>query len=444
MTRRVLLVASTTGYQTREFASAAEKLGIQLVLATDRCRHLEDPWGDAAIPVRFHDPAAGLDALAEIGSGLGGAFDGIVAVGDRPAYVASQAAAKLGLRFSPPDAVAAAENKFLARECFRASGLLVPNYRLVPLDSDPWTAALATRYPCVLKPLGLSASRGVIRANSADEFMLAFARIKTLIERLPASQIAAPAGGPGDSPQTQASLQVEDFIPGREFALEGLVTDGRLQALALFDKPDPLDGPYFEETIYLTPSREPASVQQAIKETTQRAIRALGLTYGPVHAEMRVNPSGVWMLEVAPRPIGGLCSRVLRFQENTSLNENQPNEKHSDAIPLEELILRHSLGDDVSQAQLAPGAHGVMMIPIPHAGVYSGVDGLEEARAVPCVQDVIVTAKEGQALAPLPEGASYLGFIFAHAAGAGLVEDALRESHRRLSFRLTASLPVVR
>jgi len=223
-------------------------------------------------------------------------------------------------------------------------------------------------------------------------------------------------------------IQAEDFIPGREFALEGLITGGRLQVLALFDKPDPLDGPFFEETIYLTPSREPAAVRNAVFDTTQRAVAALGLTDGPIHAEMRVNDAGVWMLEVAARPIGGLCSRVLRFNSDTSL---------------EELILRHALGENVSSYCLAPGAHGVMMIPIPRAGIYIDVSGLGQALQVAGIEDIVITAKPGQMMVPLPEGASYLGFIFARGSTADCVNSVLRQSHSLLQFSFATSLPVV-
>ncbi len=266
---RILLIASTTGYQVRSFTDAAERLGIDLVLATDRCHILDNPWGDDAIAV-----ADGFDALAARGP-----FDGIVSVGDQPAFVAAEAAEWLGLRFSPPAAVAAAKDKFLARQKFRDAGLLVPTFQLVNDDTDPI-------YPCVLKPTTLSASRGVIRANNPGEFRAALARIAKIVEGEP--------------------IQVESFIPGREFALEGLLTRGRLQMLALFDKPDPLDGPFFEETIYLTPSHEPSA---QIVTTTQRAAAALGLTDGPIHAEMRVNDEGVWMLEIAARPIAFMPAR---------------------------------------------------------------------------------------------------------------------------------------
>jgi biotin carboxylase len=390
---RVLLVAATTGYQTRAFSDVARTLGIDLLLATDRCHVLEDPWGDNAIALRFEEPAEGIEAVAARGP-----FDGIAAVGDRPAYVAALAAERLGLAFSPPPAVLSAKDKFLAREKFRAAGLLTPEYQLL-------TQPQATvRYPCVLKPLGLSGSRGVIRADNDAEFAAAFLRIRN---------IAA-----------EPSVLVEDFIPGHEFALEGMVIKGRLQVLALFDKPDPLDGPFFEETIYVTVPPQPA-----ITATAQRAVAALGLTDGPIHAEMRVNDAGVWMLEVAARPIGGLCSRVLRFSGGQSL---------------EELILHHAVGQDVTEARLAEGAGAVMMIPIPRAGIYVGVSGLEAARAIPGIEDIAISAKQGQAMIPLPEGASYLGFIFARADSPERAVAALREAHSLLQFDFAHSLPVVK
>jgi glutathione synthase/RimK-type ligase-like ATP-grasp enzyme len=404
--RRLLLVAATTGYQVREFAEAARALDVELVLATDRCHILENPWGDDAAPVRFEDPEPGIEALVARGP-----FDGILAVGDRPACVAAQAAEHLGnLRFHPAEAARAASNKLLSRERFRAAGMPVPEFRLLRLTEARSEALVAgVRFPCVLKPLDSSASRGVIRANNREEFRAAVERISRM--------------------QT-GDVLVENYIPGREFALEGVVTGGTLQTLALFDKPDPLEGPYFEETIYATPSRQPEPVQRHIRETAQAAVTALGLEDGPVHAEMRVNEHGIWILEAAARPIGGLCARVLRFA---------PPHK-----TLEQLLLRHALGEDVSGAILAPGSHGVMMIPIPHAGVYRGVQGLEDARRVPGVEDIVITAKEGQEMLPLPEGSAYLGFLFFRGESADLVLEGLREVHQRLTFVLSAALPVVK
>jgi biotin carboxylase len=266
----------------------------------------------------------------------------------------------------------------------------------------------------VLKPLSLSASRGVIRADHPAEFIAAFRRIESLLADPDIARLHE---------DQDRFLQVEDFIEGREFALEGILTKGKLRALALFDKPDPLDGPFFEETIYVTPSRESGDQQEAMVRTTQAAVKALGLTDGPIHAEMRVNRSGVWMLEVAARPIGGLCARVLPG--------------------LEELILRHAAGDSDGALAMTTPAAGVMMIPIPREGIYMDVEGLQRARSVPGIEDVIVTAKQGQKLIPLPEGASYLGFIFARAATPDAAEEALRNAHRQLRFEIATALPVV-
>ena len=413
--KRLLLVAQTTGYQTRALADAAARLGVRARLATDRCHILDDPWVDAAIPVRFEAVRWSLRNIREQAP-----FDGIAAVGDRPALLASYAARELDLRFSPPEAVAVTRNKFLTRKRFRAAGMLVPEFLSIPLEANPGEAAHSVPYPCVLKPLGLSASRGVIRADDEGSFIAAFERIRRLLAMPDIRRFR-------DS--TDRCVQVEAFVPGREYALEGIVSGGRLHVLAIFDKPDPLDGPFFEETIYVTPSRAPAAAQQVLAAAAQQAVDALGLTWGPVHAEARVNGSGVWVLEAAARPIGGLCARVLRFQ---------------DGLTLEEVIVRHALGDDVSLVRREEQASGVMMIPIPAGGIYHQVDGLEQASAIPGVEEILITAKQGQELVPLPEGSSYLGFIFARRESPELLEMALRAAHARLRFEILAKLPVTR
>ena len=398
MARRLLLFAATTGYQIRVFADAARRLGVELTLATDRCHVLEDPWEDQALPVRFDRITESVEALR------GRAFDAVAAVGDRPAILAAEAAARLGVPFHPPAAARACNDKHLARQLYQTAGMRVPSFFGASFEDDPDQLAARAPYPCVLKPVGLSASRGVIRANDAGEFCAAFQRIRKMGE---------------------AQLQVEAYIPGREFAVEGLVTAGEFQPLAIFDKPDPLEGPFFEETLYVTPSREPESVERELLDTTAQAVRALGLRHGPVHAELRYNDAGAWILEAAARPIGGLCAKALRFA---------PDE------PLEELILRHAFGEDVRGARLADAASGVMMVPIPKGGIYESVEGVERARAVAGIDDIVITAKPGQLLVPLPEGASYLGFLFASGNVPAEVESALRRAHAELRFQIATSL----
>jgi biotin carboxylase len=413
--KSILLIAATTGYQVRVFAEAAERIGMDIVLATDRCLHLDDPWADQAIPVRFQDPFSYAESLAEAGRRV----DGIAAVGDRPAFFAAIAAERLGLPFHPPAAVEACRSKYLMRERFRAAGLRVPEYRRLPLFEEPVSAARHVTYPCVLKPLGLSGSQGVIRADDPTQFVSAFQRIRAILET---KDIA------GLKEEQNQYVQVERYIPGREVAIEGVVTNGALQILAVFAKPDPLEGPYFAETIYVTPSREPAHVRNDLITAAHCSVEALGLTNGPVHIELRYNEEGPWILEVAGRPIGGLCARALRFDGG---------------MPLEELILRQAAGEDVSNLRRESRASGVYMIPVPRAGVYRGAVGLERAEAVPNIEDVIITAKEGQRVQPLPEGSTYAGFIFSRAESPDLVEAALRAAHAELEFEIAATLPVM-
>jgi len=402
---RVLVIASKIGYQTRAFVDAGARLGYTIQLATDRCHNLADPWGDGALALDFDHPEP-LD---------GERFDGIVAAGDIPAHVASVIANGLNLRFHPPVAVATARNKYEARLRFAAAGLPVPRFQRIPL-TDPVRPA---KYPVVLKPLGLSASRGVIRANGDAEFDTAFARIRALLERSEIRQ---------HRQEIDRYIQVEEFIPGSEYALEGLMTAGKLRILAIFDKPDPLDGPFFEESIYVTPSRASASEQAAMIGAVERAVSALGLAEGPIHAEVRVNAAGVWMLEVAPRPIGGLCARALRFESG---------------LGLEEVLLRHAVGEDCAEEKLRGGGSGVLMIPIPKRGIYRGVTGAEEALATAGIEGMEITAMPGNELVPLPEGAGYPGFLFAHGIGPAEAEAALREAHGKLRIQISEVLPQV-
>jgi biotin carboxylase len=295
------------------------------------------------------------------------------------------------------------------RQCLAAGGVPIPRFRRIALKDDPFLAARGVAFPCVLKPLALSASRGVIRANNVDQFIAAFRRIATLLQRDDV-EVSGDAG---------QFLLAEQYVPGVEVALEGLLMAGALHTLALFDKPDPLEGPFFEETLYVTPSRLPADAQRAIERVAGAACAALGLTEGPVHAELRVNDAGPWVLEVAARSIGGLCSRTLRFGTGMSL---------------EEIILRHALGWPIASLTRERRPAGVMMIPIPRAGRLQAVRGTEAAGAVPGIEEVTITAHAGQDLVPLPEGWQYLGFIFARADTPDAVEAALRDAHARLTF----------
>ena len=422
---RVLVLATTTGYQTRAFGEAAARLRVELVFATDRCHLIEDPWQDRAIPIRFYDEDASVAAIVEVAREQ--PIDGVIAVGDRPTVIAARVAESLGVPFHPPEAAAIARDKQLTRERLRQTGLPVPwwipislNNRLAP-SPEP-------RYPCVLKPVSLSGSRGVMRVDDRGALIAAIDRLRAIVESPDVRAERNAAHG---------TALLEDFIPGREYALEGLMHRGALHVLAVFDKPDPLDGPFFEETIYVTPSAAPDGTRAAIVKAVERAAAAIGLQRGPIHAECRVNPDGVFVLEVAARPIGGLCARALGFvpdgTRDSGLGIRIP--EPESRIPLEELLLRHALGEAPAWRR-EEAASGVMMVPIPRRGVFRGVDGVEAARAVPHVVDVQITAKVDQRLLPLPEGASYLGFIFARAERAAVVAAALRAAHARLRFAI--------
>jgi biotin carboxylase len=406
---RLLLLLPTTTYRTQDFLDAARALGVDIVCASEEPSTFEAHAPDHLLTLDFADPDAAAARVAELA--VRRPLNAVVGVDDLTSVAAAAIAERLGLRSSALAAVTAARDKYQMRQCLAAAGVPIPRYRRIALKDDPFLAARGVAFPCVLKPLALSASRGVIRANTVDQFIAAFRRIAALLQR---DDVEAR----GDAVQF---LLAEEYVPGVEVALEGLLMRGTLHRLALFDKPDPLEGPFFEETIYVTPSRLPADVQAAIDRVAAAACAALGLAEGPVHAELRVNDAGPWVLEVAARSIGGLCSRTLRF---------------GTGMTLEEIILRHALGWPIATLERERRPAGVMMVPIPRAGRLQAVRGADAAAAVPGVEDVTITAHVGQELVPLPEGWQYLGFIVARADSPDAVEAALRDAHARLAFSI--------
>lgn len=428
---RLLLLATTTGYQTRSFVAAAKKLGLDVVFGSDRCDKLDDPWQDRALPLKFH---AVEDAVAKVVAyARQNGVAAIVAIGDRPTPVAARACAALGMLSHPPAAADLCRDKHRSRQRLREAGLLMPRFQRFAVSADPRTIFASPEYsvgfPCVLKPLALSGSRGVIRADDAEAAARAFERIRALLWKPDVRVLRDEASD---------FIQVEEYIAGVEVALEAVMDRGRLHPLALFDKPEPMPGPFFEETIYVTPSRHSPAEQTAIVRTLEKCVAALGLTHGPIHAEFRVNERpgvgiNVWPLEIAARSIGGLCSKALRFR--LPLVEEE--------MSLEEVVIRLAMGMDTRRVVRETQAAGVMMVPIPEGGVFEGVEGVDAARAVPGIDGVEITAPPGRKLVPLPEGASYLGFIFARGKSPEFVESALREAHGKLRFRITAEIPVV-
>lgn len=415
----VVLLLPKSGYRNEDFLAAAQKLGVSVIPASDVCHRLADTWDEAPLALRFRDAGAAADELVR--EVRPQAPVAVIGVDDLTALVAAIAAEKLGLPHNPPRAVAAARNKAQTREALRAAGIPVPRFEVVARDLDgPALEELVARatFPCVVKPVVLSGSRGVIRADDGSQLRQAFRRVGALLRSPDVVQRRDPE---------LARVLIEEFIPGAEVSLEGLLVRGHLHVLAMFDKPDPLDGPYFEETLYVTPSRHPAGLQDSVARAVGDGCRALGLSEGPIHAELRLSPDGPRVLEIAARSIGGLCGRALRFGVG---------------VTLEELILRHALGATADPPPREQRAAGVLMLPIRKRGLLEEVRGVEQARAVPLIEDVAITAHLREELVPLPEGASYLGFVFARGPSPEQVESALRTAGAAIEAVVTAKLPL--
>ena len=406
---RMMLLTTVRTYRASAFLAAAEKLGIEIVQAIDMPRELAQDRSDV-LSLNFND----LDeAVAEIVTYADQRpLQAILSVDDSGSILAAHASAALNLPHNNIMAVEAARDKYIMRTYLNQVGILCPQFRRFSTHDDPQKIAGMVDYPCVVKPLNLSGSRGVIRANNSAELETAVKRTTRLIHKI---------RGEGEQ-----SFLIEDYIPGVEVALEGLLENGSMTVLALFDKPDPLVGPFFEETIYVTPSRLPADVQVDIATCTSQAAAALGLHSGPIHAELRVNDDGPWIVELAGRSIGGLCGQTLQFGVDGSL---------------EEIILRQACGLPITTKQTTD-ARGVMMIPIPEAGLLRGVAGLEKAQETPLIEEITITAPLNNPLVPLPEGDSYLGFIFARGTTPQAVESALRNAHAQLHFQIDTLIPI--
>ncbi len=406
--KRLLLLMGARTYRAGDFIAAARRLGVSLTVGCDVPHVLAGEAAANTVTLDFRDPEAATAAIRAFHSR--NPLDAVVSVDDTATALAARASAALGLVGNPEEAVRAAANKKVFREITGAMGLPTPWYREVSLRQSPRPLAETLRYPCVIKPVFLSAARGVIRADDPGAFIQAFRRVARLLDR---PEYREQGGALSDV------ALVEGFIPGPEVALEGIVVEGRFRLLAFFDKPDALDGPFFEETLLITPSRHPIEWQNRAIDITEKTVAALGIRTGAVHAELRMNGGAPVPLEIAPRSIGGHCSRVLRFGAGMSL---------------EELILRQALGMAPEAPQREDRAAGVMMIPIPSAGVLRAVRGLEHAARVPAIDDVEIAIPIGQQVLPPPEGDRYLGFIFAHAPTPGAVEAALRQAHAELHF----------
>ncbi|MGH8957953.1 MAG: ATP-grasp domain-containing protein [Acidimicrobiia bacterium] len=394
---RVLLIIPTTSYRATDFFDAAEALGVEVTVAAEEPLPLVER--ERFITINCERPEEAARAIVDLASTT--PIDAIVPVDDAGVVIAALAAEKLGLPHNSPSAAAATRDKALLRQLLAAAEVDQPQFAII--DDDGAAAAASIGFPIVVKPRSLSGSRGVIKVEKLEDLEQTIARVREIAD--------------------DRTLLLEEFIGGPEVAVEGIVWDGELEVLAVFDKPDPLDGPFFEETIYVTPSSLPPLVQKEVGRVTQKAIVGLGLTEGPIHAELRIAQGDrPRLIEVAARSIGGICGRSLNFGLlDTSL---------------EALILRHALGRRAPLPRKT-GASGVMMIPTPQAGILKGVNGIDSARGVPGIRSIEITTPVGATIRPVPEADRYLGFIFAAGSDPRSVEKSLRQAHARLRIEIS-------
>ncbi len=408
---RMLFVSTASSYRNHAFIRAAQTLDMPWLLVCD-----------SAVPAEYADnslvynPRAYATMIATITDlHHQQPFVACMALDDSGAHIAQQIAADLGLSHNSATATEAARNKYAMRLALQTTTIPLPWFQRFVSSDDIAMITATVPYPCVIKPLELNGSRGVMRADTPTQLVLAHARLLRMLATLYPHH-------------HEYEFLIESFIPGNEVALEAMMDNGVLVPLALFDKPDPLDGPFFEETIYVTPSRLADATQQAIYAITQTAALAIGLRNGPVHAELRINSTGIYIVEIAGRSIGGLCSQTLRFGSDESL---------------EMLIVRQASGLLTATPTRRHEAGGVMMIPIPTSGILQQVHGIDAALAVPLIESIEITSPLYQPIITLPEGESYLGFIFARGQSPATVEQALRDAHALLRIQITPDIQLI-
>lgn len=403
----VLIISPGASYRLTPYLNAIKSLLYKAIIASDSDFSIVSA-DIVGIRIDLGKPDKSLqrifDAIASVN------ICAVIATDDATIEMANQVAKQLLLPFNSEAAAKTSHRKDLARLClsqYKQDHYKIPLFSILPLDRSEQSENQWAQFPAVVKPLSLSGSRGVIRVNQKNELDVALARVGNILH----------------NDQTLAEYErnhvlIEAFIPGVEVAIEGLLQNGKFELITLFDKPDPLDGPYFEESYYITPSRQPEVVQQKIVAATQAVCEAYQLQEGPVHGEFRINQYGVWVLELAARTIGGQCARILQFATGVSL---------------EEMVLKNKLRLPVQYNTDIKGA-GILMIPTPGSGILKRVEGLSQASKVENIVDIEITVRQGYELVTLPEGERYLGFIFALAQTPEAVESALREAHQKLKI----------
>ncbi|MBS1256004.1 MAG: Alanine--anticapsin ligase [Deltaproteobacteria bacterium] len=402
----VILIIPSASYRSNAFMNAADKLDLKILVVTDNSQVFSDQFPDNIITMNFDHWTEKLDEISEWSDRFN--LMAVIGVDEESILLAAIFSQYLGIEHNSIESVMRTKNKLLMRFELKKARMNCPWFRSFSIEKLPDDIIEEINFPCVIKPTFLSASQGVLRVNNEQEFKEGF---QILTDLLSQKKIKKRGG------EEANYIMVEEYIPGNEVSIEGIVSQGKLKILAIFDKPEPLEGPTFEETIFVTPTTLSGSMQSSLYETAQQAMETLGIVKGPVHIEVRINSNGNYILECASRSIGGMCSKILEFQGGMSL---------------EELILRSSLGRNIEKSNLSDTAKGVMMMPIKNSGKLKEMRGVEEAISVDGITDLQITIKPGEMLDPLPKGDRYLGFLFAEGKNQEMVIKDLKNAWSKI------------
>lgn len=400
--KRLLLISHHNSYRIASYIKAAKNLSLDVTIASQGKHSLVTEVADG-LHVNFDDTESALKEIIKENNKK--PFAGILGSDDQTVELAAQAAKVLHLPHNPPEAAQYSHRKDLARAKLTLADRNVPFHCLLNLTKPIKNQIIDLPLPCVVKPLNMSASRGVIRVDNTEQLKVACERLRPIL---------------ADSPNIfeQTHILIEAYIDGIEIAYEGYLQNKKLNTITIFDKPDQLTGPYFAETIYVTPSSLDNDLQLAIKMEIEKSCKAYGLVTGSIHAECRIDKNNkVWILEIASRTIGGDCARIL------------DNNNYS----LEEMAILLSIGKNIT-IKKSKKARAVMMIPIKQKGLLKRVEGLSLANKVKHIDSIDIIINQGHELIPLPEGNQYLGYIFSSADTSEKATEAIRMAYDILTF----------
>ena len=392
--KKLLLVIPENSYKSNDFVTSAEKLDLDFLVITDS-QQVSGQFSDTVI-IHSFDEELENDVKEKLQD-----VTHILPVDHSALKFSAYLVDLLKAKGNNTKSINTAMNKFESRKIFNSISEIKIQNAIVKKIEDI-EIFINENGTSVLKPIYGTASKSVIKVESFQENK---AEVEKLMQDC-----------------SDQDLIIEEFVDGSEYALEGNLINSELNKIVIFDKPINYKEPYFEESIYIAPTEIPDKTQKEIVNLIGKACKKLGLENGPVHVEFKIHNKEIFIIEINPRMIGGLCSRCLSFGLfKTSL---------------EEIALHAFLNNELKSIDLLSNFVGVLMIPTPISGKFISINK-NELESIPNVSGVEITVSENSNLLEPPFGDKYLGFVFSQ----GDSKEKVMES---LTLALDLANPIIK